>query len=42
MDAYRGFFETDGGSKNFVPARARIKSGHDEDEEPERPVAPAD
>src|SRR5437899_7358482 len=30
MDASRGFCETAGGSRNFVPAIARIKSGHDE------------
>jgi hypothetical protein len=29
VDASRGFCETAGGSRNFVPARARIKSGHD-------------
>jgi hypothetical protein len=30
VDAYRGFYETAGGRGNFVPPRARIKSGHDE------------
>ena len=30
VDASRGFFETAGGSRNFVPARARIKSGQDD------------
>ena len=32
VDASRGFCETAGGSgsRNFVPARARIKSGHDD------------
>jgi urease accessory protein len=30
VDASRGFSETAGGSGNCVPARARIKSGHDD------------
>jgi hypothetical protein len=29
VDAYRGFCETPGGSGNEVPARARVKPGHD-------------